>query len=1320
MAEPPRSSPPSIDAIKALAESLTGSAEWVVEQLQNNDWFRRLSVALAIWLVGFRPDGGFLLQLLESFFNWNRPDEYGIFFGAVAVGLFVGAIAIKFMSPTKNLEIKEGEVRQAVKGLRSFTAADADIFAKLQRERDIQNCLNSLKRKEFRFGILMGESGCGKTSLLQAGVLPRINQEDSLCQGIYIRFSDRLPLATLRDAIFEHLHPSANWQKKANQADLLVLLRESQRLAQKSLVLVFDQFEQFFITRQNSAERQQFITALAQWYKRGRQIPVTILISIRADLYHELFALQQAMGCTLGPYDVFKLELFEPEEAAEILQVMATTEGWAFDRNFILRLATDELTTSASKISPVDLQILAETVRKQPAQQQALDEKTFRKLGGLEGLLENYVRETLDVLKLQRLYVPALEVLLTLIDRDHNVRAGSLTLNEILDKLKGVATPREITQTTIWLASGDVRLISTIEQSNKTSYELAHERIIPAVLSLAGQTLEASVKANRLLERRVNEWLGNNRSRRYLFSWRELWLLNQQHKHLVWGNNRREKERLIKQSWQRIRRAGLAILVAIVLILSSFLAWLSPPGQIWQMQRDVLALRGRASEEVDPKEIARVFAKLGDPEKAIQAVETLEDETSKSQTLIEIAQIFGKRPLNNPQSAFDQLRISAGKLEEYSTETLATIEVYGWRENNYFAVEALNQIRTSTNDLEDQDEVDLLTKLAQAYNQQQEYDAALDALMQVREIIHSSNELATYQKYQALISIAEVYSELPDENAIQKDIVLEILEEAHTILDTVSNPSFLEIDALIDMARVHSQLQYTENALKPLAKALAILDDIFSLDQGEIDLFLADPNLALETHEKTDDLVAMAQVYGQLFGSNDIMNKAIIDALEQLRISAEGIFTYNIQSGYDGQYANTDIYPVLTAIAEAFSQYKTNNDAAVINSLEQLRISAEKNLSYEAQSGESPRPFDSEEASALIATAKAFHQHQRDDKALEIYSYITDSALDFFAGIAEWELSAVQINPSAALRIIESYDSVVASLIEVAESYGQMQNDPVASGYLETLFIQAKNGIKVPSARARFLGELANVYIQTQDREVALEALKNIRSEALRMPPENTRGTGMISLSYFSPLDRLRILSAVAEAYEQLEEHAQALEVVQEMQSIVDNPAEIKWKFDSSLPGTENPYKPAAPPIQVQNSPDPLLLIELAKAYGQLHNRSAALEGLRQVRMHANDLLDDEKPPSGELLITLSDAYRHQQKRDAALEVLGKDPPLVDLGTVAKIQADLQAWRQVRATADFCCADSCKLDVLSIGLTSWVEQRYPELKEEEATDDTSA
>ena len=942
----PQSSPPSTNTIKEATENLSGFTQWLAELIQKRNWFKLLLLIDVGLFFGFKQQGGIVIHFLQQYFSLNLPGWYSEVFWLVLAGLFLVAIAIaiKTMPQTKQLEIKEGEARRAVKGLRSFTADDKEIFTKLQREGDIQNCLDSLSRKEFRFGILTGESGCGKTSLLQAGILPKLNQENSSYQGIYVRFSDHTPLATIRDAIFEYLDPPDNWREKVSKENLLVLLRESQHLAQKPLVLIFDQFEQFFTSRRRAEERKPFITELANWYKQGHHIPVKILISIREDLLGEHCTLQQAMKYTLSLYNHFRLEKFEHKQAAEILQVIAATEGWEFDQNFVTKLVDEELGAAGSKISPIDLQILAETVRKQPTEQQALKEETFRKMDGLEGLLNRYLEKLFDTLEIQTFHQAGVQVLLALINREQNVRAGKLTLEQIQEKLQGTVSPLQVSQATAWLASGEVRLISPVEQQGQTGYELTHERIIPAVLQFAGQTLESAAKANQLLEHRVNEWLGNSRSSRYLFSWSELWLLRQQKKHVVWGKNQRAKESLIRRSWQRFYRAGWAVLVTLILLSASFLVWLSPPGQIWQMQWELARLSKNLTNDEARTKIAIAFAKVGNQEHASEIAESISGSFDKVKVLSAIAMNYSQ--LQNTDEALKVLAQATTSIESFpvsleKAQTLSAIAMnYSQLQNTDEALKVLAQATTSIESFPvSLEKAQTLSVIVAVYGQLQDTNEVLEALAQFRTSIMSLPD--SYEKARILSAIAAAYGQLQD-----TDEALKALAQASN--SVVSIPEFDKAQTLSAIAAAYGQLQDTDEVLEAL------------------DQFHTSIESLPDSYEKNKILIAIAAAYGQLQKNNTALEvlKQAHTSIESLSPAQKAWVLSTIATNYD-QLQETDealrilakartsiesLSPaqkarVLSTIAKAYGQLQNTDEA--LKALEQLRTSAESLPVYE-------------------------------------------------------------------------------------------------------------------------------------------------------------------------------------------------------------------------------------------------------------------------------------------------------------------------------------------------------------------------------------
>ena len=170
--------------------------------------------------------------------------------------------------------------RSAIKGLRPFESDDAEIFVRLQRQDILRECLDAVTHKDFRFGILCGESGCGKTSFLQAGLLPMIPEQSASCHCIYVKFTDLDPFESVRQAIREQAKLSL---EEIEDTDFLTLTEYVAELEGKTLILLFDQFEQFFVHHKTQEQRKPFVDALTEWYQKNPAPPIKILVSLRGD-----------------------------------------------------------------------------------------------------------------------------------------------------------------------------------------------------------------------------------------------------------------------------------------------------------------------------------------------------------------------------------------------------------------------------------------------------------------------------------------------------------------------------------------------------------------------------------------------------------------------------------------------------------------------------------------------------------------------------------------------------------------------------------------------------------------------------------------------------------------------------------------------------------------------------------------------------------------------------------------------------------------------------------------------------------------------------
>ncbi len=633
--------PPDPQILKDTVSKLDQFVAYLVNVLKGKNWTVKLLLLDVLLFAVFNPVS--FSKILQLFGLKDLPAHYPLYFWLVICGIFVAALSVAWRSQLKDKLGRDLGARSAVKGLLPYSKEDAALFARLQREQDLSDCLQAIMAMDFRFGVLCGDSGNGKTSFLQAGLWPALQQNNYRC--VYVKCTELDPVEAIGQALVEQLGDADGVKSVQSLPEILKPFGKGPT----PLVLIVDQFEQFFVHRPRRRDRTQFLASMEEWYKAHELFLVKVLVCLRSDFLDRLIELQKVLGYSLGPHQSFRLDKFTPSQAAEIFRVIAEHEKLSYDPGFVEKMAVEELAGATDGlVSPVDIQVLAWMVMGQKGKtERAFDEKTFRKLGGVEGLLERFLIRALDARETDQRRQATIKVLLGLTDLERNTRAGVLTLTELQDKLRGYLQPAEISECIEWLSRGDVRLIAPVKRSSSVEkeshgYELAHERLIPPLRRIAGKQLGDVGRAEQLLDRRTNEWLGSGRAGRYLFSWSELRLINQQRLLISWGTNRAAKEELLAWSQRRFHLRYAAAGVAMLLVLVGWVSWKSNQWQTFLIKRELRNYGDSLNDNQALYNVAQAFVYAGDSQQVDHVVGRLSQTFSKPKALVAIGKAYVK------------------------------------------------------------------------------------------------------------------------------------------------------------------------------------------------------------------------------------------------------------------------------------------------------------------------------------------------------------------------------------------------------------------------------------------------------------------------------------------------------------------------------------------------------------------------------------------------------------------------------------------------------------------------------------------------------
>jgi len=285
-------------------------------------------------------------------------------------------------------------------GLLAFDEADAATY--FGRDDDIRRLIERLNARRAQGGAklvaVLGASGSGKSSLLRAGVLPRLKR-DKRNWIVLPPFRPQLhPVEELAQAVAMALGPGSDWRHwreafasedlTPTLSDLARDLRATHGSNEAQILITVDQSEELFGAAEKTGA-EQFLRVLNSL--QDERLPFLVAMTLRADYLDEL---QRAPALT-APFEEFSLKPMALARVRDIIEGPARVAGLTVDDALTAAAMSDAATDDALPLLAFALRELYDRF----GQKRHLTLEAYRALGDDArqlSPLENAVRRKAD------------------------------------------------------------------------------------------------------------------------------------------------------------------------------------------------------------------------------------------------------------------------------------------------------------------------------------------------------------------------------------------------------------------------------------------------------------------------------------------------------------------------------------------------------------------------------------------------------------------------------------------------------------------------------------------------------------------------------------------------------------------------------------------------------------------------------------------------------------------------------------------------------------------------------------------------------------
>jgi hypothetical protein len=471
-----------------------------------------------------------------------------------------------------------GPVPSAIKGLFPFTITDGKLFAQLGRQMELQQLLGLARNDGIAISAVRGESGAGKTSLLQAGLAYTLGEQ----QCVYW------------EAVPENV-PDALLYAIRSQLPEIESLESLPQACPRRCVLILDQFEQL---RTEELGHASVFTLLTRIAKAPAPHKLSVIVGFRREYAADWLDFEKDSNFRA---EQVPINLLASRTAADALVTLAGEASFTLDQALVENFISSVARTQG--VLPVDIAIgvltLANFVQQRGVTHVGM--KEYGLAGGAQGLLLSFVQQKLEEIP-EDVRAPLLKgIALALISPSNNQRVAAG------DTVAAIASKAETSEKALapWLerlAHPRVRLLEKLEKKTAAvRYRLPHERLVPVLRRLAGGTLASLDQLRLRFEGEYARWREGGDSRHFIRG-KDLRNVLRHSEQFVQGETAPAKTQYLAACVRRRVFIRLAIGAAVVAMAgigyASYRAWDSsiqhanlkswglPPGLL-RMQHDI-------------------------------------------------------------------------------------------------------------------------------------------------------------------------------------------------------------------------------------------------------------------------------------------------------------------------------------------------------------------------------------------------------------------------------------------------------------------------------------------------------------------------------------------------------------------------------------------------------------------------------------------------------------------------------------------------------------------------------------------------------------